>query len=123
MTDTNAKDGIMTREQVRGLLDCAVSAPEDCQDMSDIREGIDAIDRLLGAILAERQRYVERAGHIKPTRDLVRDEPRVEDVVAKAKAAIAANGGNPDLGDAVWRPMVEWFINHEFGVYDAENDK
>ncbi len=110
---------LLSREEVRALLDTAVTAPEASTSMTDIRIGIDAIDRLLAALIAERQRYVEQAGHVKADRDTVRDEPRVEDVVAKAKAALIANGGTGDLADAVWRPMVEWFIAHEFGVYAA----
>lgn len=117
MTKQSAKP-TLSREAVRALLDTDVKAPEASTSMADVREGIDAIDRLLGALIAERQRYVERAGHIKPGRDAVRDEPRVEDVVAKAKAALVANGGHGDLADAVWRPMIEWFIAHEFDVYD-----
>jgi len=122
MADTSTKEGKMNRDALRALLDCAVTPPENCNEMADVRIGIDAIDRLLGALLAERQRYVERAGYIKPDRNLVRDDWRVEDVVTKAMAAVEANGGTPALAEAVWRPMVEWFIAHEFDVYDAEHD-
>ena len=57
----------------------------DCQDMADIRREIDRLDRALVALLAERQTYIERAGHIKGSRDRVRDEARIEDVWRKPR--------------------------------------
>lgn len=122
MTEQSIKP-TLSRAAVRALLDTNVKAPEDCADMADVRAGIDAIDRLLGALIAERQRFVERAGVIKGGRNEVRDTPRVEDVVAKARAALIANGGNGDLADTIWRPMIEWFIAHEYDVYDAAHDE
>ncbi|MGB0921673.1 MAG: chorismate mutase [Alphaproteobacteria bacterium] len=102
------------------MTDKPIKAPQDCATMADIRDGIDALDRQIAAILATRQQYVEQAGIIKPNRDEVRDEARVEDVVSKAQAAIKAAGGSPDLAEATWRPMIEWFIAHEFNVFDGK---
>ena len=112
------KPEITPGETAQSLLDERCVSPENCQSMAEIRQGIDAIDRALGCLLAERQRYVEQAGRIKPSRDTVRDEDRVADVIAKARAALIANGGNAELAETVWRPMVEWFIAHEFDVFD-----
>jgi len=112
------KPDVSPGEVAQRLLDEACVSPSDCTSMTEIRQGIDAIDRALGCLIAERQRYVERAGEIKPSRDTVRDEPRVEDVLAKARAALIANGGDPELAETIWRPMVEWFIAHEFDIFD-----
>jgi len=60
---------------------------EECQSMAEVRQEIDRIDRLMIGLLAERQTYVARAAEIKPSRDVVRDPARVEDVVAKVKAS------------------------------------
>ena len=43
-------------------------APADCQTMAEVRQGVDALDRLLVAVLAERQRYMDAAARIKPDR-------------------------------------------------------
>ena len=56
--------------------------PEDCANMTQVREGVDALDRALVTLLAERQRYMEAAARIKPSRDVVHDDWRIEDVVA-----------------------------------------
>ena len=36
-------------------------APEDCLTMAEVRHGVDALDRALVALLAERQRYMHAA--------------------------------------------------------------
>ena len=91
----------------------------DCQDMADIRREIDRLDRALVAMLAERQTYIERAGHIKGSRDSVRDEARIEDVVSKVLAEAQKHGLSADVAETVWRAMVDRFIAHEFDVFDA----
>ncbi len=91
----------------------------DCQDMADIRREIDRLDRALVVLLAERQTYIERAGHIKGSRDRVRDEARIEDVVAKVLAEAEKQGLSADVAETVWRAMVDRFIAHEFDVFDA----
>ena len=86
---------------------------EDCQSMEQIRQEIDRIDRLLVGLLAERQTYVARAALIKPSRDVVRDPARVEDVINKVKAAAEDAGFSPKIAETVWRAMVEEFIAYE----------
>lgn len=92
---------------------------KDCESMSDIRAEIDRLDRALVQLLAERQTYIERAGHIKGTRDAVRDEARIEDVVSKVLAEAKNAGLSADVAETVWRAMVDRFIAHEFDVFDA----
>jgi isochorismate pyruvate lyase len=94
-------------------------APADCATMAEVRQGVDAIDRLLVAVLAERQRYMDAAARIKQDRQAVRDNARVEDVVAKVKAAARDAGLSEDIAEPVWRTLIERCIAHEFGVWDA----
>ncbi len=95
----------------------------NCADMKDVRREIDRVDRHIVSLIAERQNYIEQAGRIKASRDTVRDEARVEDVVAKVRAAARESGANPDLIESVYRTMIEWSINYEFTVYDRDNQK
>ncbi|MEM6833886.1 MAG: chorismate mutase [Pseudomonadota bacterium] len=91
---------------------------QQCDTMVDVRRNIDRVDEQLVALLAERLAYIEQAGFIKPARDTVRDEARIEDVVAKVRAA----GAPFDLPDSyledVFRHLIEWSIAHEFVVFD-----
>ncbi len=94
---------------------------DQCETMADVRREIDRLDRVLVELLAERQTYIERAGHIKPARDTVRDEARIEDVVAKVLAEAQEKGLSADVAEAVWRIMIDRFIAHEFDVFDGRS--
>jgi isochorismate pyruvate lyase len=93
--------------------------PADCTSMAEVREGVDAIDRMLVELLAERQGYMDAAARIKPDRGVVRDNARVEDVVAKVKAAAREAGLSEAIAEPVWRTLIERCIAYEFGVWDS----
>lgn len=87
--------------------------------MADVREGVDAIDRELVALLVRRQAYMQAAARIKPNRAAVYDEARIEDVVAKVLEQACAQGLSADIAEPVWRKLIERCIAHEFSVWDA----
>ncbi|WP_429912316.1 chorismate mutase [Glycocaulis sp.] len=96
--------------------------PQDCAQMAEVRDGVDRLDRALIGLIAERTRYMEAAARIKPSRDVVRDEDRIEDVIAKVKAAARKAGVPESLAEPVWRELVERSIQHELQVWDATRE-
>tara|TARA_R110000787_G_scaffold18082_1_gene55748 strand:- start:575 stop:901 length:327 start_codon:yes stop_codon:yes gene_type:complete len=94
------------------------TAPESCASMAEVRQGVDALDRALVTLLAERQRYMDAAARIKPSRDVVHDDARIEDVVTKVLAAAAPAGLSPAIAEPVWRTLIDRCIAHELGVWD-----
>ena len=86
--------------------------------MAEVRQGVDALDRALVALIAERQRYMEAAARIKPSRDVVHDQARIDDVVHKVLAAARASGLSPDIAEPVWRTLIDRCIAHEFAEWD-----
>ena len=92
--------------------------PADCQSMTEVRQGVDALDRALVALLAERQRYMDAAARIKPNRDAVFDQARIDDVVAKVLVAAEAHHLSPDIAEPVWRLLIDRCIAHEFSTWD-----
>lgn len=94
------------------------TTPDACQTMADVRHGVDALDRALVLLLAQRQRYMEAAARIKPSRDVVHDEARIEDVVSKVLAAAGPAGLSPDIAEPVWRTLIDRCIAHEFAAWD-----
>jgi isochorismate pyruvate lyase len=92
--------------------------PEACASMAEVRHGVDALDRALVVLLAERQRYMDAAARIKPSRDVVHDDARIEDVVAKVLAAAGPAGLSPDIAEPVWRTLIDRCIAHEFAAWD-----
>lgn len=86
--------------------------------MGDVRAGVDAIDRALVALLAERQGYMDAAARIKADRGVVRDTARVEEVVARVRAAARQAGLSEAIAEPVWRTLIDRCIAYEFGVWD-----
>jgi isochorismate pyruvate lyase len=94
-------------------------APAECMTMAQVRQGVDALDRLLVTILAERQRYMDAAARIKPNREAVRDTARIEDVVAKVRAQAREVGLSEEIAEPVWRLLIERCIAYEFEAWDG----
>ena len=92
--------------------------PADCETMLDVRKGVDALDRALVLVLAERQRYMDAAARIKGERHAVLDTARIEDVVTKVKAAARDAGLSEEIAEPVWRMLIDRCIAYEFGVWD-----
>ena len=87
--------------------------------MDEVREEIDRLDRVLVALIAERLGYIEAAGRIKPTRDSVRLQWRIEDVVAKVCAEADKQGLPKRIAEPVWRELVDRCIAHEHEIWDS----
>lgn len=94
------------------------TAPADCTTMTQVREGVDALDRALVALLAQRQGYMDAAARIKPDRGVVRDEARIEQVVANVKAAARKAGLSEAIAEPVWRLLIDRCIAYEFDAWD-----
>jgi isochorismate pyruvate lyase len=97
-------------------------APEDCETMIDVREGVDATDLELVALLDRRFGYMRAAARIKPTRDAVRDEARKASVINAAVADAEARGLPADVIADIWECLVEGSIAYEFTEWDRIRD-
>lgn len=86
--------------------------------MAEVREGVDALDRELVALIAERARYMEAAARIKPSRDVVHDDWRIADVLEKTAAEARRLGLSTAIVEPVWRELVRQSIAYEFEVWD-----
>lgn len=86
--------------------------------MTDVRAGVDALDRELVKLLVQRQGYMAAAARIKTDRAVVYDAARIEDVVAKVKAAAREAGLSEEIAEPVWRTLIDRCIAYEYGVWD-----
>ena len=97
--------------------------PRRCKNVAELRAEIDRIDRALVKLLSERQRYIERAAEIKSDRIAVRDETRIEDVIAKVLDEALKAGLSAEIAEPVWRTLVERSIAFEFQAFDAKTQR
>ncbi|WP_010161825.1 chorismate mutase [Sphingomonas sp. PAMC 26617] len=90
----------------------------DCTTMTEVRAGVDALDRDLVALLARRFAYMDAAARIKPARTAVRDEARKTQVIANACAEARAAGVPEDVVADLWERLVEASIAYELAAFD-----
>ncbi|MBG0811801.1 chorismate mutase [Methylosinus sp. H3A] len=87
---------------------------EPRDEMSDVRATIDSLDDELVALLARRQRQIERAAAVKPSLGIPARVPeRVDEVLARVAAAAEREGLAGEVAQALWRALIEWSIAHE----------
>lgn len=91
-------------------------------NMTEVRAGVDAVDRELVALIVRRQAYMEAAARIKEDRAAVYDAVRIEDVVTKVKAEAEKQGLSIDIAEPVWREMIKRSIAYEFKAWDKMRD-
>jgi len=95
-----------------------VRAPDDCTTMTEVRAGVDDVDRRIVALIARRFGYMDAAARIKPDRSAVRDEWRKADVKAKVDAAAAEARLDRALLSRLYEDLIETSIAHELDVFD-----
>jgi isochorismate pyruvate lyase len=93
--------------------------PDDCQNMAQVRAGVDAVDAQIVALLGARFAYMRAAARIKIDRAAVRDEDRKASVIAAAKDAAREAGVPEPLVAALWEMLVESSIAYELAVFDG----
>jgi len=86
--------------------------------MAEVRSGVDDVDRQLVALLKRRFGYMDAAARIKPDRELVRDEWRKADVLAKVDSAAVELGVDRNLMARIYEDLIETSIAHEMEEFD-----
>ena len=83
-------------------------------DISDIRKEIDRIDEDLVKLLAERQRWVEKAVVVKKRDGIpARDAARMAQVLDHVLVLSRSHKVDQALVEAMWTEMMEWFVTFE----------
>jgi len=117
------RGNVLAMDDVRRIeaegAEFAAPDPQACLTMLDVRAGVDEVDRLLVALLVRRQGYMDAAARIKPSRSVVRDEARIQQVLDNVKSEAEALGLSWAIAEPVWRELMERCIAHEFAVWDA----
>jgi isochorismate pyruvate lyase len=103
------KEAAMTSDRVN---------PAECGTMAEVRQGVDALDRQIVALIGERFRYMDAAARIKPVREAVRDEARKAEVLANVAAHAERAGVPAEVAAELYERLVEASIAYEFVAFD-----
>lgn len=87
--------------------------------MTEVRAGVDQIDRELVALLARRFGFMNAAARIKPDRNAVRDEGRKQQVIDNVRREARAAGIPEAVIAAVWEALIEGSIAYELERFDS----
>ena len=91
----------------------AIDNTQYCATMEDVRRHIDALDDVLVPLLVTRGGYMTQAARIKQDAGQVRDEERIEAIIQRVRSRTAAEGGQPEVLEAIYRSMMEAYIAYE----------
>ena len=91
----------------------AIDNTQYCATMEDVRRHIDALDDVLVPLLVTRGGYMTQAARIKQDAGQVRDEERIEAIIERVRSRAAVEGGQPDVLEAIYRSMMEAYIDFE----------
>jgi isochorismate pyruvate lyase len=81
--------------------------------MDEVRRGVDALDDVLVPLLVQRSGFMTQAARVKNDVSLVRDESRIETIVARVRGIAESEGGDPALIECLYRAMMDIFIEYE----------
>ena len=93
-----------------------------CATLADVREGIDALDRQIVALLAERGRYVKDAARFKRDAFQVSAPARQQQVLDKVRALAEQHGAYPEVVEAAYRALIAGFVAREQLDFDHMED-
>lgn len=99
-----------------------MKAPDDCQNMTDIREAIDTIDQAVIRLIGQRYDYVKAAAQFKTSETAVRAPDRQKKMLTQRRLWAEANDLNPDVIEKMYQDLVTYFITEEMAKWQTEND-
>lgn len=86
---------------------------KECENMKEVRENIDKIDRKIVKLLSKRSYFVKEAAKFKKSAEDVEAPKRVEDVIQKVRSLAEEYGVQPDIVENIYWAMIKSFIEYE----------
>jgi isochorismate pyruvate lyase len=90
-----------------------IKGPLKCENIEDIRLGIDSIDNQIIQLIAQRAEYVKEAVKFKNSEVAVRDQKRVAQVIESKKQLARQYNISPELIGEIYHIMIDYFVNQE----------
>jgi isochorismate pyruvate lyase len=87
--------------------------PEECENMTDIRQEIDGIDHQVIQLLGQRFAYVKAASKFKTSEQSVKAPDRLRSMLQTRRVWAEAAGLNPDVIEKMYQDLVNHFIAEE----------
>jgi isochorismate pyruvate lyase len=99
----------------------SVDGGKCCRSLNEVRDHIDALDRQILGLMAERQKYVGEAGRFKKDPAAVSAPARVEAIIAKARGIAREEGLAESVAERTYRAMIAAFEDYERAEWTRRN--
>ncbi len=97
-----------------------MKAPEECENMTDIRREIDDLDGHIIALLGRRFAYVKAASKFKMSKAAVKDPERFQAMLVQRRTWAEAAGLSPDVIEKMYRDLVGYFTAEEMREWKSQ---
>ncbi|MDR2333228.1 chorismate mutase [Diaphorobacter ruginosibacter] len=91
----------------------AIDKVKNCETMTEVRAGVNALDDILVPLLVERGGYMTQAAKVKNDENLVYDQDRIDAIIERVRPQAEREGGNADLIERLYRAMITCYIDYE----------
>ena len=98
-----------------------MKTPNECQNMTDIRAEIDAIDHQVVTLIGKRAGYVAAASKFKTSETGVQAPERQRAMLQPRREWAEQEGLNPDVIEKMYRDLVAYFVSEEMDKWRSEN--
>jgi isochorismate pyruvate lyase len=95
--------------------------PDECSDIQEIRQEIDAIDRETIEALSKRFQYVLAAARFKTSEASVKAPDRFHAMLEQRRKWAQESGLNPDVVEKLYRDLINYFIAEELKHYKSKS--
>jgi len=95
--------------------------PERCASLNEIRDGMDAIDRCIVGLIAERVAYVRAAAKFKTSSGNVAAPERVAAVLRTRRLWAEEAGLSGEVVESLYRELVAYCVSEEHKEWMERN--
>ncbi|UCH14461.1 MAG: chorismate mutase [Bacteroidales bacterium] len=93
--------------------------PEKCENIMEIREAIDTIDKEIIELIGRRFNYVKEIVKFKEKdKDSIIAKDRYNQVIENRRILAVKNGLNPDLIENIYKSLINHFIDKEIEIVE-----
>lgn len=100
----------------------SMKAPEECENMLEIRTEIDTIDRSIIRLLGQRFEYVKAASKFKTSEMAVKAPERFKAMLLQRREWATKEGLNPEAIEKMYTDLVNHFIEEELKFWKNHSE-
>ncbi len=99
----------------------SIKLPADCENLEEIRQGIDSIDQEIIRLLRKRMDYVLSAARFKPNEASIAAPDRVAAMLVERRHWADQQQLSADYIESLFSEIIQWFISQQTQHWRAKH--